>query len=119
MNQKVLLVEDDPTMRSLLKTFLELEGYQVFFADEEREETILEYSNKLSPVILILDVNLQQANGIDVLKKLRQEDQLSGVRILMTSGLDVEQQCLDAGADGFLLKPYNPDELINLLRRLS
>lgn len=111
-----MLVEDDLTMRSVLKTLLELEGYEVISLPQEHElAKILQSIHDASPDILFLDVHLHEINGLDVLRNLRHESSLMPMRIVMSSGMDLKDVCLAAGADDFLLKPFMPDELLNKL----
>jgi CheY-like chemotaxis protein len=117
---KILLVEDDTTMRMLLKTLLELDGHEVSLVIDPRQD-VPQTVHDQQPDLLIMDVHLRYNNGIDILKTIRQ--QASGNTpsrkpyILMTSGMNVQAECMQAGADGFLLKPYMPDELNRQLKR--
>ena len=114
---KVLLAEDDTTMVALLKTLLKMEGYQVtaLVADADIVQAVL----KTKPDILLMDVHLLRQNGLDELTKLRATPGGESVRVLMTSGLDFKDQCLTRGADGFIQKPFMPDDLLNALRSVS
>jgi DNA-binding response OmpR family regulator len=111
---KIALVEDDDTMRSLLRTLLEIEGFEVVAADPDEDPFNLVMNAK--PDVLLLDVHLKTGNGISLLKTLRENENTCSLTVLMTSGMDLEDTCLKNGADGFLLKPYMPDELINWIR---
>jgi CheY-like chemotaxis protein len=113
---KVFLVEDDETMLSLLKTLLALEGFQVDSSNGKEQTNLLEDLRRANPEISVIDVHLRNESGIEILRKIRQDPQLKGMRVLMTSGMDVSSQCLAAGADGFLLKPYMPEDLIQSIR---
>jgi CheY-like chemotaxis protein len=113
---KILLVEDDATMRILLKTLLELDGHQIEMVIDPRMD-IVQYVSDLHPDIIIMDVHLRAKNGIDVLKSIRLQSLSWHPYIIMASGMDVRDECLQAGADGFLLKPYMPDELNKQLRK--
>lgn len=114
--QKILLLEDNATMKSLLKTLLELEGFQVLFPSLLTEPSIFDAIKTDQPDILLVDVLLDGINGLELVKKMPAERRY---RILMTSGMDVENECSRVGADGFLLKPYDPAELIRWIRKLS
>ncbi len=116
--KKVMLVDDDLTMRSLLKTLLELEGYQVVVKGDGDENVLIETLRQEKPNVLILDVFLHRANGMNLLHKIRQEADIQNTTVLMTSGMDVKDQCLEKGANGFLLKPYMPNELTDWLREI-
>jgi DNA-binding response OmpR family regulator len=115
MKIKILLAEDDATMRGLLKTLLEFEGYEIILSDA-RGDNIIELIRIAPPHFLILDYHLGNVSGIDILNTIKRVVNLRTPIVLMTSGEDRKDQCLEAGADGFLLKPYMPDELINWLR---
>jgi CheY-like chemotaxis protein len=114
---KILIIEDNPTMLSLLKTLLELEGYHVSIAAGETVGDILNSIHQENPDIALLDVYLKDISGMDVVKQLRQTETSKHTTVIMTSGMNLEEQCLKEGADGFLLKPYMPDDLISLLKR--
>lgn len=114
--QKILLLEDDATMKSLLKTLLEIEGFQVLYPAALTELSIFDALTTYQPDVLLMDVHLMGINGLDLVKKMPSD---RPYRILMTSGMDVEIECAQAGADGFLLKPYAPEELIRRMRNFS
>jgi CheY-like chemotaxis protein len=99
---KILLVEDDATMQMLLKTLLELDKHQVTIIGD-LTQNILQTVLDLRPDILIMDVNLRQISW--------------KLYILMTSGMDFQDECRKAGADAFLLKPYMPEELARQLKK--
>ena len=114
---KLILVEDDKTMLSLLTTLLMMEGFELANCDLGSEEKILEGIRQVQPDLVLLDVNLHQANGLEVLRKLRVDPEIAAVRILMSSGMDFRRECLAAGANGFIMKPYMPDDLITHIRK--
>jgi DNA-binding response OmpR family regulator len=112
---KVMLIEDDRTMLSLLGTLLQIEGFQVVMAADQKMNEIFTQLSQEQPDIALLDVNLRQGSGLDLLQHIRQDETLNHVRILMSSGIDYRDQCLEKGADSFILKPYMPEDLINLI----
>ena len=113
----VFLAEDDMTMVGLLTTLLKMEGYQVTVMG--RDADIVESVLRTKPDILLMDVRMVDRNGIEELARLRKSPGGDVVRVLMTSGLDVKEQCLENGANGFILKPFMPEELFNCLRSLG
>jgi DNA-binding response OmpR family regulator len=115
MPRSILLVEDDPTMLSLLKTFLQIEGYEVFLADAETWDCLLTQLEKKRPDLILLDVNLRYINGIEIIKKIRGHKDFNDIEVIMTSGIDCKNQCLKEGANRFILKPYMPDDLLTVL----
>lgn len=114
--RKIMLIEDDPTMLSLLNTLLEIEGYQVSHTlDFENTIEAIEHND---PDLLLLDVNLREINGIEVLKNIRESRQLHDLSVIMSSGMDLKHECLESGANDFILKPYMPEELVNKIANL-
>ncbi len=111
---KVMLAEDDPIMLSLLGTLLKMEGYETTALGTE--EDVLEVIRRDLPDVILLDVNLVQGNGIDYLRMIRQDDDLRRVVVIMSSGMPLEYESMNAGANAFLLKPYMPDTLITAIK---
>lgn len=109
--KKILLIEDDSTMVSLLKMLLDLEGYQVVALSSEYQD-ILQLALEESPDLILLDIQLGLQNGLDVIARLKQNNELRKIKVIMTSGMDLGKSCLDTGADDFILKPYMPEELL-------
>jgi molybdenum cofactor synthesis domain-containing protein len=116
---KIMLVEDDNNMRSLLQTLLEFEGHQIVAYAGIQNENILEEVRKVNPHALILDNQLVHSSGIELLKELRRETSMTALPVMITSGRDLSAQAEAAGANKFLLKPYMPDELIGWLQTLD
>jgi DNA-binding response OmpR family regulator len=112
---KVMLIEDDPTMVSLLAMLLNMEGYVVKTPTNHRVDGLIKEILKERPHIALVDVNLQLGNGLDLVREIRQEPEIMKTRILMYSGLNLRDECIQAGADGFIQKPFMPDELIKLI----
>ena len=112
---KIMLIEDDLTMRTLLKALLEFEGHKAIIYGEVEEDKIINVLRQEKPEVLLLDVHLNKANGLNILKAIRLEDDLKDMRVIMSSGMDLRDQCMKFGASGFLLKPYMPDELLNMI----
>jgi CheY-like chemotaxis protein len=109
MPNKVLIIDDDRTMVSLLRTLLEMDGFEV--AEIGNWGTILETIRAEMPDLVIMDYFLPQVEGLDLVVGMREDPQLTAIRIIMTSGMDMSEQCLAAGVDDFLLKPYTPEQL--------
>jgi DNA-binding response OmpR family regulator len=112
---KVMLIDDDPTMVSLLAMVLNLEGYLVKTPTNQHMDYLLNDIVKERPQLALVDVNLQLGSGLDLVRDIRQEPELMGTRILMYSGLNLRDECIKAGADGFIQKPFMPDDLIKLI----
>ncbi len=111
---KIMLLEDDPTMLSLLHTLLEIEGFKVSHTLDFG--ATLEAIRKEDPDLILLDVNLREINGLEVLESVREDTELKDVIIMMSSGMDLREECMEKGANDFILKPYMPDELVQKIR---
>jgi len=111
---KVLLAEDDHTMVSLLKTLLKMEGFEVVALDVNADVPSLVQSE--NPDVLLMDVHLGQQSGMDIVQAIRRNPELAKVRIVMTSGLNMKEECLQHGANYFLMKPFMPDDLLKVLK---
>ena len=106
---KILIVDDDHTMAGLLKTLLELDGYDVV---HDMVSTV----RSEKPDVILMDIFMIDSDGLELLVELRAEKDLADTRIVMTSGMELSEQAAAAGADAFLLKPYTPDQLISAIR---
>jgi len=111
---KLLLAEDDHTMVSLLKTLLKMEGFEVVALDVNSDVTAAVQTEK--PDVLLMDVHLGNQSGMDIVETIRKDPALVNVRVVMTSGMNVKEECLHRGADYFLLKPFMPDDLLKVLK---
>ncbi|MCX7608028.1 MAG: response regulator [Anaerolineales bacterium] len=114
---KVLVADDDETMVSLLATLLKMEGFSVTTLMDKNGHP-LENIRAAQPDILILDIYLGRHSGLDLVRQIRQTEDLRSLRVIMVSGMNRREDCLAAGADDFLLKPYMPDELFAKIRAL-
>ena len=111
---KLLLAEDDPTMVSLLSTLLKMEGFEVVALDANADVPAAVKREK--PDFMLMDVNIGKQNGLDLLRVIRRDSENAGLRIVMASGYNVKDECLERGANHFLLKPFMPDDLLKLLK---
>jgi CheY-like chemotaxis protein len=111
---KVLLAEDDITMVSLLKTLLKMEGFEVAALDTGSDVPAEVGHHR--PDILFLDVHFGNQSGVEIIQAIRKDKNLSGLRVVMTSGMSMQEECMRAGANSFLLKPFSPDDLIRMLK---
>jgi DNA-binding response OmpR family regulator len=113
---KVMVIEDDPELVSLLSTLLMLEGYSVTAPSNHHLEGLLSSIINEQPGITLVDVNLSLGSGMELVRMMRAVPTLKETCILMTSGLSLHNECLQSGADGFIQKPFMPDELFDLMK---
>ena len=114
--KKVMLIEDDPTMITLLGTLLEMEGYEV--VKVQKFGSVLEDIAREMPDAILMDVHLNDLDGLTFLTDIRKSEGIKDIRVIMSSGMDKQYESEQAGADAFLLKPYMPDELIKKINNL-
>jgi two-component system, OmpR family, KDP operon response regulator KdpE len=120
-NRQILIVEDDEDTAEVVCTLLNEAGYNAVSVD--RGETALSEIASQSPDLVLLDLNLPDINGLEVLKQVRER---SFLPMIVLSGFARERDkvnALEAGADDYLSKPFSPDELVArvkaLLRRIN
>ena len=114
--KKILIAEDDPNMLSLLGTLLELEGYEVCYYKETTP--ILKTVEAEQPQALLMDIHLSNENGLEVAQQIRRNSAVKGTRIILQSGMDLSDASIAAQADVFILKPYMPEVLLDLIKGL-
>ena len=115
---KVMLVEDDAIAVDLQKTLLELEGYEICYYSEGDDFSKL--LDEEQPSAILMDVKLKnhEHSGLVLLEQLRKNPKFENTRIIISSGLNYKNESMEQGADGFLQKPYMPEDLLNLLKEL-
>lgn len=120
--KKILIIEDEESIRGFLKINLKRNGYEVIEADNG--ELGVKLALKEKPEIIILDVMLPGIDGFKVCKIIRNEDEKVGIIMLTAKSQDLDKiMGLEYGADDYIIKPFNPMELLlrikALLRRIS
>jgi two-component system response regulator MprA len=116
MSERILVIEDDPAILKLLRRGLAYEGYLVDTATDGRSGLLMARDNR--PDLVVLDWMLPGMDGLEVCHRIRIG---SEVPILMLTAKDTIQdrvEGLDAGADDYLVKPFNLDELLARIRAL-
>ena len=111
-SSRILLLEDDKTMLSLLGRLLSLDGFEPIFPNELAQEPIVEQIKNEKPNAIFMDVHLGDINTMELVGQIKSDYTDQAPIILMTSGMDMASACLNAGADGFLMKPFNPQEML-------
>ncbi|MCF7201623.1 two-component system response regulator NarL [Pseudomonas oligotrophica] len=115
----ILLVDDHPMMRRGMRQLLELEDDLLIVGEASNGEEALRCVPDLAPDLILLDNNMPALNGIETLKRLRQQGYEGKVLLFTVS--DAEEDVRDAlrhGADGYLLKDMEPEKLIDQIREV-
>ena len=113
---KVLIVDDDRVFRELLKTVLQMEGYQPVACTQP--DQVHDTVRDQQPALILMDVHIHNQDTLGALGALKTDQELADIPIVMFSGMDRADECLDAGADAFVLKPFRPSEMMDTISRL-
>ena len=113
-HKKILVVDDEKKIVDIVKAYLERDGYKVIVAYDGR--LALQMARSESPELIVLDLMLPEVSGWDVCRSLRTE---SNVPIIMLTARDDDSDKivgLELGADDYVVKPFNPKELVSRVR---
>jgi len=123
-SQTILIVDDEAPIRGMITMALESEGFRCIQAANVQEAHIAVIDE--NPNLVLLDWMMSDSSGLDLVKRLRQDDVTANLPIIMLTAKTLEDnkiQGLDAGADDYITKPFSPRELISrvkaILRRLG
>ncbi len=117
---RVLVVDDSAVIRELIAVNLELEGFEVTTAGDG--EGALELATELQPDVITLDVMMPRLTGFEAVGRLRDDPRTCAIPVVMVTGraqaadLDRGRQL---GVDAYLTKPFEPAELVEVVRRLA
>lgn len=108
--KKVMIADDDPGILDAVEAMLEFGGYEV--SSTSNGATVLEMQDHF-PDLLLLDIWMAGTDGRDVCKQLKQQDKTKNMPIIMISAsTELERSAKEAGADDFLEKPFDMEELL-------
>jgi len=113
---RVLVVEDDDEIAQTLQRSLRLEGYEVRIASDG--VSALDDAHAFLPDLVVLDLGLPRLDGIEVARTLREQDDVPILMLTARDALEARVEGLDAGADDYLVKPFERQELLARLRAL-
>jgi two-component system, OmpR family, response regulator MprA len=113
---RVLVVEDDADIAGVLRRSLDKEGYDVRVAGDG--EAALDQAGLFEPDAVVLDLGLPRLDGVEVCRKLREEGDVPILILTARDALDSRVEGLDSGADDYLVKPFERDELLARMRAL-
>ena len=116
MSERILVIEDDPAILKLLQRGLAYEGYIVDTATDGRSGLLMARDNH--PDLVVLDWMLPGMDGLEVCHRLRTGGEVPIVMLTAKDTIQDRVQGLDAGADDYLVKPFNLDELLARIRAL-
>jgi len=115
---KVLVIDDDPMTCNLVETILQMEKYETASAHSIGDEGIVPLLESEKPDIIILDFHLGAQETLQFVVEIRSDENWEKLPILMTSAIDRSKNSLEAGANDFLLKPFNWQEMTELINKM-
>jgi CheY-like chemotaxis protein len=114
----ILVVDDDPDLQKLIRTFLKMEGFNPRAA-LKRDDIPIVLRQQPMPDLILLDVHLPDGNGFDILVTMRLHPVLKSIPVIMLTAEDTREAVLKglrAGADGYVTKPFEPDAVVTAVK---
>ena len=116
--QQILIAEDDRAILDVVKLLLEDEGYDIIIS--ESESSVYENLAKHHPVLILLDIWLGGNDGGKIARQLKSQSRTKHIPVIMMSANNETEKITRAsGADDFLLKPFNIDDLLQVVKKYS
>jgi CheY-like chemotaxis protein len=116
----VLVVDDDAVIRQLICVNLELEGYDVHTAEDGQDA--LDKVRDVDPTVITLDIMMPRLDGWETAERLRSDPDTAHIKVILLSARAQEadlRRGKGIGVDMYLTKPFDPDELVEAVRRLA
>ncbi|MBB3345836.1 response regulator [Sphingomonas citri] len=122
MTKTIMTVDDSPSMRMLLRAALTDLGYNVVEAEDgvHALETLQNFEPEEEPDLLITDINMPRMDGFGLIEQVRADGRRSLPILVLTteSSEEKKQRARDAGATGWIVKPFHPEKLAAAIRRV-
>ena len=118
MKKKILCIDDERTIGILLQTYLSSVGYEVVLSEDGQKA--LEWLERNLPDLVICDIQMPNKDGYEFLELLRSRSYTKHIPVIMLSGVEGSKErvkCYRANAQDFLAKPFNPEELHELIKK--
>jgi len=116
----VLAIDDSSTMRNLISMTLTSAGFEVIVAEDGIDG--IEKLSTISPNIIVTDINMPRMDGFGVIETVRADPRHRDMPILTLtteSAPELKQRARNAGATGWIVKPFDPEKLISVIRRVA
>ena len=119
MTKKIVLAEDEPQIARLIEFKLNKEGYSVIW--KENGEEALKAIKEHKPDLILLDIMMPVMGGYEVLRRLKEDENLKSVPVIMLTARAQEKDVvkgIDMGAEDYITKPFHPAELLARVKRI-
>jgi two-component system, OmpR family, response regulator len=116
----VLVIDDDPDLQKLIQMYLGLDGFNMRQATK-RDEIMAAFRQQPMPDVVLLDVNMPDANGFHVLARMREHAILKAIPVILITAEATREAVLkglNAGADGYITKPFEPDWIVTAVKEV-
>ena len=118
-HEKILLADDEEDIKTVVKLFLESKGYEVTTAFDGLDT--LEKAKSEKPDLILLDIMMPLIDGFEVCKRLKSDETTASIPIVMLSAaskLDSVRKGIDMGAADYIVKPFDPSKLENVISKI-
>ena len=119
MSKKIVLAEDEPQIARLIKFKLEKEGFEIEWKDNG--EDAFNAIKEIKPDLALLDVMMPVMDGYQVLKKVKENDNLKHIPVIMLTAKGQERDVVkgfDLGSEDYIVKPFRPAELVARIKKI-
>jgi DNA-binding response OmpR family regulator len=116
-SKRILVIDDDPDIGLMIKMMLEFRGYWVMVMDRAEKTKEIVTDNKIE--LIIMDMLLSGVNGVDICRVIKQDVNIRHTPVIMISAHpNAKETCLEAGADDFISKPFDMEDMLGKIKRL-
>jgi len=115
VNEIIMIVDDDRATSTLLQTLFQIEGYASIICP--RPENVLPTVREQRPDLVLMDLHLAEVDSLDILREIRADADVKDMPVVMVSGMDRSYECMKAGANAFVLKPFKPSDLLAVIKK--
>lgn len=120
MPKTILLVDDEPSILKVVSFRLKKEGYNVMTASDG--QAAIDWARELKPDLVLLDVALPLVDGYGVCKEIKSNKETMNIPVIFftasSTGLNMEEKVKEYKADGYVMKPFEPDVLLATIKKL-
>ncbi|MCS7243332.1 MAG: response regulator [Candidatus Calescibacterium sp.] len=120
--KKIMVVDDDPNIVELVRKILDLEGYQSIGANGSKDALVIldEYWKDIG--LIICDYMMPEMDGLELVRNIRKNPLYNDIKIIMLTAIDtydIIKQSMVLGVDDYIVKPFDPQEVINAIERIK
>ncbi|MBN1445912.1 MAG: response regulator [Candidatus Omnitrophica bacterium] len=114
---RIVVAEDDEENRTILTKMLQMNGYEIQAAPDGA--AAFELLKAAKPDLLISDINMPVMNGLELLRKVREDEELKSIRVILVTGQSTDEEVMSGiteGADHYITKPFKPKSVLDAIK---